>query len=251
LASTIISVSAGRAGGLSRTAVRGVGSQLRGDGLEGINDQLKAIQDSLNSIQIKTDFPALQRELLRSWGDTTKGQSEIAKSATRGMNSAARPAKTVAKRLISAKRNLPPNRVGRNLKIIYAVANRPSVEIRASGQMLPLTQLKGGRANPKQTALGVKVTATRGKRTLIKGAFIAKGRGAQGAQVFQRDSIGAGPKRVGRLPITALRTPSIAHTLVLPEISEPTIDRFDLAWLNAYEKQLIAAIRRSNVRIKG
>lgn len=244
---------AARALGLGRSAVSSGMSQLRGEArraaLTDAQAQLRAIQKSLKSIQIKSDFPSLERELRTSYGTSARGRSEIAKATTRGMNSGIRPAKTVSKRKISDKRNLPAKRVDAGLELQFATTENQTVAIRARGRMIPLTQLKGGLSNPKQLSKGVKVSATRGKRTLIEGAFIARGK--RGMQVFQRAKIGGGPKRHKRLPIQALTVPSIPHTLLLDEVREPTIERFNGAWSNAYEKQLSASIRRANARIKG
>lgn len=208
---------------------------------------MRAIVRSLGKIKIQSDFPDLTRELAKRYGKKAGGV--IALSTSRGMNSGIRPAKTVAKREIARKRNLSAKRADAGLEIVFSTPDRQEVQIRARGRMIPLTRLKGGLGNPKQQSLGVKVTATRGMRALVAGAFLARGRA--GWQVFQRARIGGGPKREGRLPIQALRNPSIAHTLPLPEVTDPTVERYNGAYSNAFEKQLSNAIRRTNRKVKG
>ena len=199
-----------------------------------------------NPLVVFSDIPSLQRELTK-FG---RVNDVLAKANNRAMNSAIRPARTVAIRGIQRKRNLPRKRVDNRLRIVFSTPSRLKVSIWATGGMIPLTALKGGTSNPKQFAKGVKVTAQVGKRALIPMAFIAKGRASPRIQVFQRTRIGGGPRREGRLPIQALTVPSIPHTLVEPEITDMVIDRYRGAWVNAYRKQLSNAIRRANRKVR-
>lgn len=200
-----------------------------------------------NPIVIFSDIPSLVKEL-NSFG---RKNGVLAKVNNRAINSAIRPAKTVAKRLISKKRNLPPKRVDSRLRISFSTESRLQASIWANGAMIPLTMLKGGTSNPRQFPKGVKVTATVGKRTLIPQAFIARGRASPGVQVFQRARVGGGGRRENRLPIQALTVPSVPHTLVDDDIAPMVVSRYREAWVVAMRTQLTNAIRRSNQRIKG
>lgn len=208
---------------------------------------LSAARGTNRNFRIFSDIAFLQRELRDQFGKRAGGQLTLAN--TRAMNSAIRPSKTAAKREIARARNLPPKRVDSRLQIVPATADRQTVMLKGRGFMIPLTRLKGGESNPKQFSRGVKVTAERGKRTLVEKAFLAKGR--QGLQVFQRSRIGGGPKRESRLPIQALTVPSIAHTLVEETTVAKVLERYEEAYVNAYGKQLRNAIRRAQKRIEG
>lgn len=202
---------------------------------------------SRNPFVVFSDIPTLVRELTK-FG---RANAVLANVNNRAMNSAIRPAKTAAKRAISRKRNLPLKRVDSRLRIVFSTPSRLRASIWANGAMIPLTALKGGTSNPRQQSRGVKVTATVGKRTLIPEAFIAKGRARPGIQVFQRTRVGGGPRREGRLPIQALTVPSVPHTLVEPDIAEAVVDRYNVAWVGAYRKQLTNTIRRVNRKVMG
>ncbi len=194
-------------------------------------------------IVTRTDLKSLTRELKRF------GRSGVDKATVRAMNSGIRSAKTAAKRSISKQRFLSAKQAEAGLKVIFATPTRQQVEIRGRGRMLPLTQLKTGVNNPKQQSLGVKVNVAQGRRTLIKGGFIARMPSGH-VGVFVRKHLGGGPERVPRLPIQEQKLPSIAHTLTNDETIKAVQDRYGVVYGNTIIKQLNAAIRRANARIR-
>ena len=194
-------------------------------------------------IKISSDIKSLEKELKKF------GRTGVPKANVRAMNSAVRAARTSAKREVAAKRNLTAATADEGLSVVFATPARMSVQIKGKGRMLALTALKGGVSNPKQQALGVKVRVSRGRRTLIRGAFIARMRSGH-VGVFQRTRVGGG-ERVPRLPIQEDVLPSIAHTLVDPEVRVPVLKRYGEVWEKTIDKQYRAAIRRANARIKG
>lgn len=194
-----------------------------------------------NPLIIKTDIPSLIRELKR-FG---RPRGLLSSLNARAMNSGVRPAKTMAKRAVADKRNLKQTKVESALKVSFASKENQRVLISARGRMIPLTELK---TPAKQFAKGVKVTATKGKRTLISEAFLAKGNTGK-PRVFRRQRIGGGPRRVPRTPLDSLTVPSIPHTLTVEDVTEPTLERYNGAYLNAYDKQLTNSIRKANQRI--
>lgn len=194
-------------------------------------------------MEIKSDIRALARELKRF------GKEGVSKANFRAMNSAVRSAKVIAKRQIGAKRNLSAKQAEAGLTIVFATETRPTVAIKGRGRMLALTALKQGVSGPKQFPLGTKATVARGKRTLIKGAFIARMPSGH-IGVFVRTKTGGGPRRTPRLPIQEQVVPSIAHTLVEPDVVEAIIDRYRAVYIPRLSKQLSSAIRRANDRIK-
>lgn len=194
-------------------------------------------------LTISTDLKALQKELKKF------GRAGVDKANTRAMNSAVRSGKTAAKRSIARQRFLSSKQAEAGLTLRFATVSRQEVAITGRGRMLPLTQLKTGLSNPKQQALGVKANTGTGKRTLIRGAFVARMPSGH-VGVFVRTTVGGGPKRVPRLPIQEQVLPSIAHTLTNEETVKQVTDRYRGVYFPTLEKQFRAAIRRANDRIK-
>lgn len=202
-------------------------------------------------ITISSDLRDLQKEL------KSFGRNKVVLAQSRSMNTALRRGKTAAKRGISLKRNLPAAETEKGLRIIFATPTRLNASIHAKGSMIPLTKLKGGVTNPKQKPLGVSVKVTKGKRTLIRSAFIATMPGGH-VGVFKRKKgvggegvTGSGSGRVHRLPIQEQTVPSVAHTLVDAGVRAAVLSVFHTTYRLTLAKQLTAAIRRSNRKIRG
>lgn len=193
---------------------------------------------------IQSDIRSLSRELKKF------GLDKVDKANTRAMNSGIRQAKTAAKRSISRQRFLSAKQAEAGLTLKFATPTRQDVQIKGRGQMLPLTKLKTGVSNPKQQSLGTKVNVRQGKRVLIKGAFVARMPSGH-VGVFLRSTVGGGPRRVHRLPIQEQKLPSIAHTLTNEETVDAVIDRYGEVYPKILRQQLTAAIRRSNMKIRG
>ena len=206
-------------------------------------EQIVVAGSKESAITISTDLKQLAKELKRF------GSKGVPKANRRAMNSAVRKAKTTAKRQLAIKRNLSAKQAESGLTIVFATEARASVAIKGRGSMLPLTALKQGVSGPKQFPLGTKATVARGKRTLIKGAFIARMPSGH-IGVFVRTKIGGGPRREPRLPIQEQVLPSIAHTLVEPDVVDAILKQYRETYTPTLQKQLSAAIRRANERIK-
>lgn len=203
---------------------------------------LETVTKTGSLVEIRSDLKSLQRELRKF------GRGGVIKAQTRAMNSAIRPAKTAAKRSIARQRFLSAKQAEAGLTLVFATEQKQVAQIKGKGRMLALTKLKTGLGNPKQQALGVKANTRTGKRTLIRGAFIARMPSGH-VGVFVRTDKGGGPKKVRRLPIQEQRLPSIAHTLTNEETVEAITEKFGAVYPQRLEKQLNAAIRRANKRI--
>ena len=135
-------------------------------------------------------------------------------ATVRALNKAANQTKTQASKSIRAKRALKAGVVNEQLKVTKA-ARKAEAAVVATGAPIPLRDY-----GARQTARGVTFRVNRGKRSLLKGAFIVQ---SIGQHVFTR----SGPKRkmkrgryVGKKkqPIIKRVAPSLPSTFVRDEV---------------------------------
>lgn len=132
------------------------------------------------------------------------------RSISRALNKAIAQTRTKAAREVSDKRNIKVGRAKQDMRISRASPGRQDAAINASGNPIPVIDVKGAK---RQTKRGVTAKLeAKGKPHLFKGAFIATmASGHTG--VFRR----TGNKS---LPIFEHTLPSVASTMVQGELEQ-------------------------------
>lgn len=195
---------------------------------------MASITHPSGGITIEHTFDELEQQL-RQFGEVG-----VRRANYRAMNRGLAKGKTIATRLISDKRNLVQKIVRPNIRLVKATPGRLSGSINAKGAMIPLYKSKGAKT---QTKLGVKVSPEKGRRVLVKGAFIAQmANGKVG--IFKRVD------GVPRLPIRELTQPSIAHTMIRDDISDKIIEAYNKQWEIDIERQLNNEITKAQAGLR-
>lgn len=146
----------------------------------------------------------------------------IRRTLAKALNYAAARAMTQAKRLIAEKRNIKVSEAGAALKLDRAATNRLYAQINATGKPIPLSKVLGSK---KQTQKGVIVSPSKGRKTTILGAFIARmASGHVGIFIRAKSKTRRVTREKGdrtytsELPIIQMTSPSVPATLVSDEV---------------------------------
>lgn len=186
------------------------------------------------------DVRADVREVERMLTDVQK--KIVPKAATAALNRTIKQVQTQSVKEVSAITKLKAKDIRENMKQYKASWNRLQASIHAQPYAPNLINFKAKeKAKPKRKRKnwqgGVYASAW-GKRKLYRGAFIAN----KGRTVFTREIKGG--QKVGRLPIKALKGPSLPRTFVQPKVNKAMHQVADRVWRQRFKHELDRRLKK-------
>lgn len=181
-------------------------------------------------VDVKADVRAVEKALARING-------AMPRAVTRALNAAIRKAQSEAVKGVAREIGIKQKTARGATKLRLANRRRLAADVTARGRRIPLVEMGG-----RQTRQGV-TYKSRGKRQLIKGAFIAKMKsGHVGA--FKRRYYGQNSKR---LPIDEKLGPSIPLLFVQDHIAEAMDKAARQVWGKELARQVNLARREAGL----
>lgn len=173
------------------------------------------------------------RALEKVFGVTAPKQ--LKKSMRRALSRTRSGARTETSKRVREDYNIQARRLKRD--VVLTRPNYSSFSFRVIGRKKPISLIsfRSKSGPPRQTKTGVSAAVEVGKRKLIKHAFIARGAGGN-AQVFTR-YLGNGRKS-GRLPVRALKGPSVADMMLGAEVEKTLGDTAQERFLTELNRNL-------------
>ena len=185
-------------------------------------------------ITIKTNFPAVQRQL-----DALR-QEVADKALARAVNATAAQGQTAMSKEIRAEFNIPAAKVKEKLHVKKATFKKGRFNIEAelyskdrSGRRRAINLINFG-ARKTKAGLSVKIRKS-GGRTIVSMGFI----GNKGRTAFKR----TGPKR---LPIAPLQTIDIPQMFNTKRINSKVVKLIEAKFPQVFEREVAFALRQFN-----